>query len=174
VDAREGLTVVEGELGDAEAIARTIKGADAVISALGSMSNTPAQVDVFGRAMEHITAGMANHGVDRLVAISGAIAVITPEDKMTPGRWLVGFILRSMRKHVVAAKRREYEVITATDLDWIIVRPTRVVPGPATGSYRALPDRAPGGQIAQGDVADFMLKCTAGHDWVRRAPVLGS
>ena len=174
VAARAGLTVIEGELGDAPSIARTIEGADAVISALGSMANTPDQVEIFGQAMTHITSAMAAHGVDRLVAISGAIVVLTPEDEMTLSRWLMGHVLRSMKRHVAAAKQREYAVITATDLNWVVVRPTRVVPGPATGSYGASPGRAPGAKIAQGDVADFMLKCTVGDEWVRRAPVVGA
>lgn len=174
VQPHERLVIIEGQLGDSASIARTVEGADAVISALGTMSNTPDQVGVFGQAMVHITRAMVEHGVGRLVAISGAIVVFTPEDKMTLTRWAVGVVLRSMKRHVAAAKRREYEVITATNLDWVIVRPTQVVPGPATGTYQALPDRAPGARVSQGDVAEFMLKCTTGDEWVRRAPVLGS
>ncbi len=169
---RDELTVVEGELHDAAAVARAIEGADAVLSTLGARSNTPDQVEIFGTAMENVTAAMEQHGVRRLVAISGA-GVLTPDDHVTMGRRFIGFLLKLMRKYTALAKQREYEVITATDLDWVIVRPPRILPGEATGEYRVLPDRVPSPKISQGDVAHFMLACTSDDEWVRKAPIPG-
>lgn len=169
---RGELSVVEGQLDDAAAVTGAIEGADAVLSTLGARSNTPDQVEVFGTAMNHISAAMKEHGVRRLVAISGA-GVLTPDDHVTMGRRFVRFLLRLMAKHVALAKEREYEIITATDLEWVLVRPPRIVPGSATGTYRVLPDRVPSPKISQGDVADFMLECVAGDEWVRRAPIPG-
>lgn len=166
------LSVVEGQLDDAAAVARAIGGADAVLSALGARSNTPDQIEVFGTAMENITAAMKEHGVRRLVAISGA-GVLTPDDHVTMGRRFVRFLLKLMAKHVALAKEREYEIVTATDLDWVLVRPPRIVPGPATGTYRVFADRVPSPKISQGDVADLMLKCAAADEWVHRAPIPG-
>lgn len=172
--ARRGeLTAIEGQIDDADGVAKAIEGADAVVSALGARSNTPDQVEVFGTAMKNITAAMAAHGVRRLVAISGAVVVVTPEDRMTVGRRLMRFVLVGLRRHMALAKAREYEIITATDLEWVIVRPPQIVAGPATGAYRVFPDRVPSPKISQGDVADFMLKCAAEDAWVRQAPIPG-
>ena len=167
------LTVVKGQLGDADGVSKVMEGADAVISALGARVNTADQVEVFGAAMQKITAAMKTHGVARLVAISGAMVVVTPEDHMTVRRRVVSFLLRSMQKHLARAKEREYEIITATGLDWVIVRPPRIVEGPARGDYRVLADRAPSSSISQGDVADFMLKCVSEDRWVGKAPIPG-
>lgn len=168
----EELTVIEGELSNAAAIAKAIEGSDAVLSTLGARQNTPDQVELFGAAMQTITDAMKTKGVARLVAISGA-GVLTPEDHVTLGRRIVGTILKLVAKHVSQAKVREYEVITATDLEWVIVRPPRILPGPATGDYRVLPDRVPSPKISQGDVAHLMLKCATEDEWVRRAPIPG-
>ena len=169
---RDELSVVEGQLDDAAAVARAIEGADAVLSALGARSNTPEQVKIFGTAMENITAAMKEHGVTRLVAISGA-GVLTPDDHVTTGRRFVRFLLGLMAKHVALAKEREYEIITATDLEWVLVRPPRIIPGPVTGTYRVFPDRVPSPKISRGDVAHLMLACATEDEWVRRAPIPG-
>jgi nucleoside-diphosphate-sugar epimerase len=63
-----GLRVVAGPLHDEVSIARTLAGADAVISALGPrplQRGTPV-----GEGTERIVAGMHHAGVDRLVAIA--------------------------------------------------------------------------------------------------------
>ncbi|MEM1349157.1 MAG: SDR family oxidoreductase [Myxococcota bacterium] len=169
---RDELSVVEGQLDDAAAVAQAIEGAHAVLSTLGARSNTPDQVEVFGTAMQHITSAMKEHEVQRLISISGA-GVLIPEDHVTMGRRFVGLLLKLFAKHVTAAKKREYEIITATDLDWVLVRPPRILPGAATGTYRVLGDRVPSPKITQGDVAHFMLKCASGDEWVRRAPIPG-
>jgi putative NADH-flavin reductase len=169
---RDELTVIEGQLDDADAIASSIEGADAAASTLGARSNTPDQVPVFATAMKNITTAMKEHDVARLVAISGA-GVLTPDDHVTLGRRFVRVLLGILAKHVAAAKQREYEIITATDLEWVLVRPPRILPGPPTGSYRVFADRVPSPKISQGDVADFMLTCTTTDQWIRRAPIPG-
>lgn len=166
------LTAVTGELSDFAAVSKAIAGADAVLSTLGARTNTPDQVSLFGTALDNITRAMGEHGVKRLVAISGA-GVLLPDDQVTFGRRFVRALVMVFSKHVALAKEREAEIIRKTDLEWVLVRPPRIVKGPATGSYRVLPDRVPSPKISQGDVADLMLKCAADPAWVRRAPIPG-
>ena len=166
------LTVVEGELSDFGAVSKAIAGADAVLSALGARKNTADQVGVFGGAMENITRAMREHGVERLVTISGA-GVLLPGDHVTLGRRVIRAMLFLVAKHVAMAKEREAEIVRASNLQWVLVRPPRIVSGPATGKYRVFPDRVPSPKISQGDVADLMLKCAAEPDWIQRAPIPG-
>ena len=169
---REQLRVVEGELPDREGLGAAVDGADAVLSAVGARSNTPDQVEVFATAMQDLVEVMAELGVRRLVAISGA-GVLVPGDHVTLGRRFVRLMLRLFAKHVAAAKEQEYRVIAASPLDGVLVRPPRIVPGPSTGEYRVLADRVPSPKISQGDVAHLMLECVRGDEWVRRAPIPG-
>ena len=159
-------------MSDFAAVSRAIAGAHAVLSTIGARANTADQVSLFGTAMENITRGMRDHGVKRLVAISGA-GVLLPDDHVTFGRRFVRALVLLFSKHVALAKEREAEIIRQTDLEWVLVRPPRIVAGPATGNYRVLPDRVPSSKISQGDVADLMLKCAADSTWVRRAPIPG-
>ncbi len=166
------LTGAQGELSDAAAVARAIAGANAVLSTLGARRNTPDKVELFTNALVNITRGMREHGVKRLASISGA-GVLMPGDHITFGRRFIRELLLLLSKHVALAKQREAEVIVASDLEWVLVRPPRILPGAATGHYRVLPDRVPSPRISQGDVADLLLKCATGSEWVRRAPIPG-
>ena len=92
---------------------------------------------------------------------------------MTFGRRFVRWLLLTVAKHVALAKEREAAIVRASDLEWTLVRPPRIVPGDATATYRVFPDRVPSPRISQGDVADLMLKCASGSQWVRQAPIPG-
>lgn len=169
---RGALTAIEGELDDTERISAAVEGADAVLSTLGPRSNSADQVELFGDALTRICTAMEETGVTRLVSISGA-GLVLPSDHVTIGRRFVRGLMGLFAKHVLAAKEREYEVIRNTSLDWVLVRPPRIVDGPATGKYRVLPDRVPSAKISRGDVAHFMLRCAHDDEWVGRAPIVG-
>ena len=143
-----------------------------MLSTLGARSNTPDQVEVFGTALQNIVAAMKANEVRRLVSISGA-GVFMPDDHITLGRRFVRGMLKLFARYVSEANEREYEIIKASGLDWVLVRPPRIVEGPATGDYRVLADRVPGSKISRGDVADLMLKCASGDEWVGRGPIPG-
>ena len=115
---------------------------------------------------------MSTHGVKRLVAISWA-GVFLPGDHLTFGRRFVRSLVLLFSKYVALSKEREAAVIRETTLEWVLVRPPRIISGPATGKYRVLPDRVPSPKISQGDVASLMLACARGNEWVRRAPIPG-
>ena len=112
-------------------------------------------------------------GVRRLVALSGAAITLEGERKPLSGRvaaWVVGRAAR----WVVEAKRREYERIRASSLDWTLVRPPNVVPGPANPAVRLRQDLPAGSfRVSQGDVAAALLRCATEGIYVREAPFVG-
>ena len=58
-----------------------------------------------------------------------------------------------------ADKERQEALVTASDLDWTLIRPARLTKGPATGRPRAQP-RLPvtiRDSISRADVAQFVL-----------------
>jgi len=58
-----------------------------------------------------------------------------------------------------ADKERKEALVTASDLDWTIIRPARLTNGPATGRLQARP-RLPvtiRDSISRADVAQFVL-----------------
>ena len=64
--------------------------------------------------------------------------------------------------------------IAASDLDWTLVRASRLMNSAQTGRYRVRPDypRPGGRKIGRADVAHFMTAALADASWVRGRPAL--
>ncbi len=122
------VTSVRGELLDGAALDSALAGADAVIWAVGPVSNSPDQPGFFEAAARALVEAMSRHGVRRLVALSGA-AVAMPGDRATLPQRLFSRALRLALRNVVGSKERERDVFSASSLDWTLVRPGRVVAG---------------------------------------------
>jgi putative NADH-flavin reductase len=166
------VTTVIGDITDADAVERTVETADGVIWAVGATRNSRDQVPIFESGARNLVAAMKRHGVRRLVALSGAAITLDGERKPVGGRLMSAIVGRLVR-HVVEAKRREYEVFKASDLDWTLVRPPRVVEGPPTGRYAA-GNLLVGRTVLQGDLADFMLREVRDEKYLRAAPYISS
>jgi uncharacterized protein YbjT (DUF2867 family) len=163
------VTVVSGSATDAAAVQTAVDGADAVLSALGPRgAKTPALLDTAAR---NITAAMAKAGTRRLICVSAAGAFIAGDPDM--GR-LVKLILPRVFATQFADVRDMEDTVSGSDLDWTLVRATRLVNAPPAGRYRVRPEYAPagGGKIARADVAHFIAATLADDSWIGARPAL--
>ena len=163
------LELIRGDARDADAVARAVRGADAVISCLGPRSNTRQAADEMLDAARTIFDAMRRERVARVVLISGG-AVDAPGDRKGVQDRLTSALVRRLARWVVDAKQREFDLVCASDLDWTAVRPPRVSKGAGTGRYRVGVDRLPGSRIAAADVARSMLDALDDASLVRKAP----
>jgi putative NADH-flavin reductase len=164
-----GLTVTGGDALDAGAVAEVVAGADAVLSALGPRgARTPSLLA--GSAAVLIDA-MDRAGVRRLVSVSAAGAFITGDPDTGP---LTKAILPRVFATPFADTRAMEAAVRASDLDWTLVRATRLVNAPGTGRYRVRADYPPPGgrKIARADVAHFMALALTEDAWTSAAPAL--
>jgi uncharacterized protein YbjT (DUF2867 family) len=164
-----GLTVTRGDALDADAVARVIDGADAVVSALGPRgAKAPG---LLAGAAANVVAGMQKTGATRVVCVSAAGAYVTGDPNMS---WLIKAILPRVLAKQFADVRQMEDVIRASGLDWTLVRATRLVNRPGTGRYRVSPDYPPpgGGKISRADVAHFIVAVLTEDGWPRAAPAL--
>jgi putative NADH-flavin reductase len=163
------LTVVAGSATDAKAVAAVVDGADAVLSALGPRgAKTP---DLLGGAGRNIIAAMDQAGSRRLICVSAAGAFI--EDDPDMGALMKMILPRVLAKQFADVRAME-AVVSASGLDWTLVRPTRLVNTPQTGRYRARPDYAPPGgrKISRADVAHFIGTTLEQGSWLEGRPAL--
>ena len=149
------LEAVIGDARRAEDVRRTIAGADAVISALGTDRST-----TLTDAMPLIIEAMEKEGVARIVTI-GTAGVL--DSRLTPGvlrlRYQSG---DSKRRTAFAAEEHEkaFRQLEASNLDWTVVCPTFLPDGEARGGYRTEKDFLPEGgtEITTGDTAAFAYR----------------
>jgi putative NADH-flavin reductase len=164
--AAPGLTVLPADVLDPERLLPAVEGADAVVSALGQRRGEHA--DLLAPGARSAATAMAKAGVRRLVIVSADGAYINEGDDA-----LMRFVLKPIVKRVLRAHYRDVERmetdVRASDLDWTIVRPTRLVDTPHTGRYRTAVDvsvrRA--FTIARADVADAILAALADPSTIR-------
>jgi putative NADH-flavin reductase len=166
--------VVEGSVFDLAAVRRTVAGADVVLSALGARSLK--KEDVLERAVPVIVEAMRAEGVRRIVALGGASAMPGSLDKQPAVlRWFLRRVLyEGVLKWPSASQRAQWEVLSASGLDFTMVLPPMLTDGKALGKYRvdgeALPPR--GSRIARADLADFMVAQIEGKEWVGKGVYL--
>jgi len=133
---------------DADAIARSIAGVDAVVFSAGAGPGSgPARkrtVD-YGAAAKLIAACRMN-GIDRYLIVS-AIGVRDP-----------GARGAQMSPYYEAKLEADTE-LTASGLDYTIVRPGRLTDDSGTGLVEAAPRLEHGGEIPRDDVAATLLAC---------------
>jgi len=155
-----GATAVGADIEnlDADAIARSIAGVDAVVFAAGAGPGSGAArkrtVD-YGGAAKLIEAARMND-VSRYVIVS-AIGVNRPE------RWS-----DEMRPYFEAKAEADAELIQS-GLDYTIVRPGGLTDDPGTGSIDAAEDLGRYGQIPRDDVAATLLACLPEPATIRKA-----
>jgi putative NADH-flavin reductase len=149
---REHLSEVTWpEVTDVDALTRALPGANVVISALGGADKGPTTVCTDG--IRSAVTAMKATGVSRLIALS-AHGVLETHDKSLYSTAVWANVAERMRD-----KESMEPLITASGLDWTIVRPPKLSDHDAIGKYRAgtdLPIRL-WSSIGRADLAAFLL-----------------
>ena len=161
-----GLTVVEGNVLDAAAVERTLRGADAVLVSLGNTPDNPDMIVSQGTAV--IIAAMQAAGVRRLIVIS-SLGVGDSKDQVP--FFFKALIATALRK-AFEDKEAQEKLVRGSNLDWTIIRPGGLTDGPATGQYRAGLERSIGGQVARADVAAFALRQLTSSEYIGKTPAI--
>lgn len=166
------LRVVVGDARDGNAVAQAIPGQDAVLSALGG---TLSDDSLLPEAMRNILAAMKQNGVQRLIALGASGAWPGAAKRLSPVAQLFLRVIEStVLKKAFQAQRAMQMLIQASDTDWTVVQPPRLLNAPGGGPYRVDGEALPvgGTKIARADVASFMLAQLTSREWVRKAPFI--
>jgi putative NADH-flavin reductase len=171
ITARPQLDVVVADMYNQEQVTVAIKGADAVIQAIGARHLKKS--DLLPESMKRIVAGMKANGVRRLVVL-GASGALHPAMKyQTFGRKIFFWIIRwTFLKHPMNDSGEQEKVVEASGLDYTVVHPPRLTDGPHTGKYRVQSDGLPEGgrELSRADLAEFMLKQLGDPSSIHQGP----
>jgi len=151
------LEVVRGDVTDPESIRSVVDGKDAVISALGAPSNRP-PVTIHRVGIRNILAAMNQVGVKRLVAISsgGHYKGHNPNASRV-FEWVIRPLFL---RHIYADLAAMETLIEASDVDWTVLRPPRLLDTPPIGQVREAPDTfvvPKGTSIPRADLAKVVV-----------------
>lgn len=166
----ERLRLVQGDILNPDSVDVAVVGQDAVLSSLGTKSIF-GRVVIFSEGTRNLLNAMTNHGVRRLICITGIGA---GDSRGQAGFLYDKFVLPLFLKRIYDDKDRQEDLIRRSDRDWVIVRPGFLTNGPATRNYRVLTDLTgvTVGRISRADVAAFMLGQLQSDRYLRRTPVL--
>jgi putative NADH-flavin reductase len=158
---REGLSVRQGDPRDAAALTAALSGHDAVLSALGPPG--PRRSTILSDSARSTVSAMQSAGIRRLLVVSAAILF---EDMGA----LATLLRRTLLRNVVLGSGEMEQVVTASNLNWTIVRPPRLTNGALTARYKVADDRFPSGKrmLSRADVAHFLLDELAHGAHMRR------
>jgi len=166
----ERLRVMAGDILKPQQVQQAVAGQDAVCLTIG-IGVTWKPVTVFSQGTKNVLAAMAEHGVRRLVCVTG----IGAGDSAGHGGLLYDRIFKPLLlKTIYEDKDRQEALIKASDTDWTIVRPGFLTNGPRTGKYRVLTDLTgvTAGKISRADVAHFMLQELSTNIYLRKTPLV--
>ncbi len=154
-DATPGLTVVTGTLDQPDAIARCAAGTDCVVSALGT--TTMRKNSVLSDGTARIVQAMRAQDVKRLAVIT---SLGCGDSRGAVNSLAMRVLIATIGRQIWADKDRQEQVVRASGLDTLIVRPGGLSDDAATGKWRELrgDERMTGRQmIARADVAAYVL-----------------
>lgn len=165
----EGVRVLPGDVRDPAALAELVAEQNAVCSALGQRrGDSTLNSDVAGLLVD----AMRATSLRRFVGISGAGIAVAGDRKGLRDR-TISALLRRFGGAEVQDKADEYAIWSRSGLDWTLVRPPRLVDGPATGRVDHAASTSPRRTaIARADLAAFVVDEIEQRRYVHAAPLV--
>lgn len=167
-EAGGAVEVVVGDVFDPFAVARTVAGADCVISALGIGYRRHATT-VYSVGTGNVMAAMGCGARRRLVVVSTGSVELPPPRRIVEWLFFKHVLQRVLRRPYADVVAMEHRV-RSSDTDWTVVRAARLTNGRRRGGYRTAVDaKLPGGwSISRADLAHDLLDrveetTSAGH-----------
>jgi putative NADH-flavin reductase len=153
----DNLVKARADVRDADALKRGLVGVDAVISALGVGTSRDA-TDVYSIGVTNTLRAMQSNGAAKLAVISAVPAGPWEGQPLLERRIALPILQRFFGGSYDDMRRMETILRETTDVDWISLRPPRLVDKPSKGAYRI--DTRPLAKaraITRGDLATALL-----------------
>jgi putative NADH-flavin reductase len=151
------LELRQGDIMHPETITESLRGKDAVISAIGKNSLKP--TTLYSEGNKNLLKAMEMGGVKRVFFISASGLEVNPTHSLWV-RLLTTLVLQKLLKNMYADLHRMEDLVKASNMDWTIMRPPQLTDNAVTGNYRyAINHYLDNGlKISRADLAHFMLE----------------
>ncbi len=163
----ERLRTARGDVTQPETIAAAVAGQEAVVSVVGPRPGVKPGT-LISDTVHHVIGAMHAHGVRRFAFESG---IMVGRARGMNSLHHVGIkLFRLLNPALYKDKVKAEAELSATDLEWVIVRPPGFKDLPPRGSYRLGEDLA--GKLtvmSSADVAAAMLEAVTDPKWICKA-----
>ncbi|MBG6214801.1 putative NADH-flavin reductase [Cryobacterium sp. CAN_C3] len=167
------LTIVRGDVLDAAAVDDVVAGSDVVLSLLGQVKGSP--MTLLAESTRNIVAAMKQHGVRRIVTLSGGGLRADDRDHPKVPDKVILLLLKILSGHVLADAEAHLLVLQSSGLDWTVVRGPRLMETPGTGAYRVgWVGVNSSTQISRDDLADFILTQVEDRAFIHEMPFVSN
>ena len=156
------LHIVQGDVFDADAVARTVANHNAAIICLGSTNLRDKTTLTIGT--KNVIDGMVRHNVGRLVILSAAGVA----ESWAQISWLSRILFKTMLRNLFADHHTQEALVKESPLDWTIVRAAVLKDEPASKDYTAS-NTVKVGYINRADVADFLVNQVTDTTYIKQA-----
>lgn len=125
--------------------------------------------------VECIVPIMEARGPRRFVSLVGA-GVAEPGDPYSFGRTIMLTLMKVLAAGVLNDASDHARIVRKSSLDWTLVRPPRLVDGPAVGNlvHAAHLKLGPSASITRADLAGFMLEISGVRTYVQQSPMVAN
>ena len=164
----ENLIVEPADVLDPERLVSALAGSEAVVSALGIGTSRAATV-VYSEGIKNLLGAMGTNGTSTIAVISAAPVGPRAEQPFLERRVAMPILERVFGASYDDMRRMEALLLTS-DVDWVSLRPPRLVNKRATGTYRLDTRPLPKGRnITHADLATALLDSLNREDLYRQA-----
>lgn len=163
------LHVIQGDVLDYASVEAAVRGQEAVVCALGH-KRFFYPTRILSAGTRNLLRAMETHGVARLVCET-SLGIGDSAGRM--GLYFTLFVIPVILPFYFWDKTRQEQLIAASKIEWVIVRPGMLTNGAKRGRYRH--SRNIGNflwtvRISRADVADFMLNQLSDDSYLGAAP----
>ncbi|QJW89628.1 NAD(P)H-binding protein [Spirosoma taeanense] len=166
----ERLEIIQGDARNPESIQQVLHECTALFSTLGNPKEE--NVPILSTVTRHILTAMQERGIRRYVTVTSLYDTSTEQqDRKT--RQAAEYMQQHFPLYM-ADRQLEFQLLSASNLDWTYVRLPYVVEGAATGRVKVDLDYLPGEQITSADLAHFLVSQLDSRQYVRQAPFVAN
>ncbi len=163
------LTVIQGDVLDAQAVSRSLQGAELVVSLFGHVKGSPEGLQTKGT--QNILAAMQQHQVERIISLSGGGLPFPEKDQPKFADHLIRAIMKIAVPKVLNDAIKHHQVLAASNRQWVIVRGPRLTNEPARGNYRVgWVGVNASTSVGRADLAHFILRLVNDTSFDKQMP----
>jgi len=169
-DTHSSIEIIKGDARDYASVFSLTENCTAVISTLGQPKGEP---PIFSDASANIIRAMSERQMKRYIVVTG-LSIDVPTDKKGPQTSQASAYMRQYFPTIIADKQKEYEVLTASPVDWTLVRVPLIEQTDQRGNLKVNLEDCPGEKISATDLGVFLIGQLSDRLYIQKSPFVSS